>query len=36
MLGANASGSGNKWLNFGATVASGFGFQYGLVVDSMD
>ncbi|HCP6029886.1 TPA: tape measure protein [Escherichia coli] len=23
MLGANASGSGNKWLNFGATVASG-------------
>ncbi|HDD9643023.1 TPA: tape measure protein [Escherichia coli] len=23
MLGANASGSGNKWLSFGATVASG-------------
>ena len=23
MLGANASGSGNKWLNFGATVATG-------------
>ncbi|EKS2066732.1 tape measure protein [Escherichia coli] len=23
ILGANASGSGNKWLNFGATVASG-------------
>ncbi|MCB4441718.1 tape measure protein [Escherichia coli] len=23
MLGANVSGSGNKWLNFGATVASG-------------
>lgn len=23
MLGANASGSGNRWLNFGATVASG-------------
>ncbi|MEW9750587.1 tape measure protein [Escherichia coli] len=40
MLGANASGSGNKWLNFGATVASGLvsvwaggGFD-GLMSDS--
>ncbi|MED5659187.1 hypothetical protein, partial [Enterobacter hormaechei] len=23
MLGANMSGSGNKWLSFGATIASG-------------